>query len=187
MIANTVWGALRGLETFSQLIVFNYTTLYYTAYEATITDMPRFQHRGIMLDTSRHFQTLPAIKRLLDAMSYAKFNVIFIFFLFVCPFVAQSLYFSLCVCVCVCVLFCFYFANLRNVIKIKKKKKLKTLHWHMVDAEAFPFQSMKSNKNHKTIFFLCFVFSICDWFFFVCVFLVFGGSSVRGTQQQTEH
>lgn len=39
-----------------------------------IKDMPRFAHRGFMLDCSRHFITVNEIKRLVDAASRFKFN-----------------------------------------------------------------------------------------------------------------
>eukprot|EP01083_Nonionella_stella_P201423 736924_1 len=74
--ANTVWGALRGLETFSQLVIFNATLNFYQTYVSSITDSPRFSHRGILIDTSRHFQSKQSIMNVLDSMSYAKFNVL---------------------------------------------------------------------------------------------------------------
>ena len=74
--AKTVWGALRGLETFSQMVIFNSSLNYYQAYKADITDAPRFPHRGILIDTSRHFQSVTSIKSVLDSMSYCKFNVL---------------------------------------------------------------------------------------------------------------
>uniref|UniRef100_A0A914VF25 Beta-hexosaminidase eukaryotic type N-terminal domain-containing protein n=1 Tax=Plectus sambesii TaxID=2011161 RepID=A0A914VF25_9BILA len=52
--ANQVWGVLRGLETFSQLAFYpNDTTTELRA--AIVDDHPRFPHRGILYDTSRHF------------------------------------------------------------------------------------------------------------------------------------
>ncbi|CAI7909370.1 unnamed protein product [Closterium sp. NIES-54] len=42
----------------------------------TIHDRPRFPHRGVLLDTARHFHPIPFIERLLDSMSYAKLNVL---------------------------------------------------------------------------------------------------------------
>lgn len=39
-----------------------------------ITDEPRFQYRGFMLDVSRHFFSVAEIKRILDLMSYYKMN-----------------------------------------------------------------------------------------------------------------
>jgi len=70
----TEWGALRGLETFSQLVV-SASTGRFTVKSAKIKDSPRFPHRGFMIDTSRHFITVPVLKATLDAMSYNKLNV----------------------------------------------------------------------------------------------------------------
>eukprot|EP01084_Bolivina_argentea_P020345 37837_1 len=76
LTANSIWGGLRGLETFSQLVIFNFTQLYYTTWSTMITDKPRFGHRGIMIDTSRHYLSVAAIKNLIDSLAYAKFNVL---------------------------------------------------------------------------------------------------------------
>lgn len=40
-----------------------------------IYDEPRFKHRGYMLDCSRHFFTIEEIKKILDLLSYLKFNI----------------------------------------------------------------------------------------------------------------
>lgn len=40
-----------------------------------IRDYPRFPHRGLMLDVSRHFMPLPEVKRLIDEMAALKLNV----------------------------------------------------------------------------------------------------------------
>uniref|UniRef100_A0A7N8WQF8 Beta-hexosaminidase n=1 Tax=Mastacembelus armatus TaxID=205130 RepID=A0A7N8WQF8_9TELE len=72
--APKVWGALRGLETFSQLV-------YEDEYGAksinstVISDFPRFRHRGILLDSSRHFLPLKVILANLETMAMNKFNV----------------------------------------------------------------------------------------------------------------
>ncbi|XP_056602811.1 beta-hexosaminidase subunit beta isoform X2 [Triplophysa dalaica] len=72
--APNVWGALRGLETFSQLI-------YKDDYGANninktvISDFPRFAHRGVLLDTSRHYLPLKVILANLEAMAINKLNV----------------------------------------------------------------------------------------------------------------
>lgn len=40
-----------------------------------IVDFPRYRHRGLLLDTSRHYLPLPTILTVLKAMSYNKMNV----------------------------------------------------------------------------------------------------------------
>ncbi|KAJ9545672.1 hypothetical protein OSB04_025379 [Centaurea solstitialis] len=76
--ANTVYGALRGLETFSQLCGFDYGTKTVQIYKAPwfIKDKPRFVFRGLLLDTSRHYYPIDIIKQIIESMSYAKLNVL---------------------------------------------------------------------------------------------------------------
>ncbi|KAJ8271973.1 hypothetical protein COCON_G00108320 [Conger conger] len=74
LVAKTVWGALRGLESFSQLVYQDEHNNYFIN-KTEIEDFPRFLHRGILLDTSRHFLPVPTILKTLDAMSYSKLNV----------------------------------------------------------------------------------------------------------------
>lgn len=90
--AQTVWGALRGLETFAQLLQYdshskrlniNWTPL-------RIEDSPRFAWRGLLVDSGRHFLSIPLLEKTIDTMSAMKLNV---------------------------------------------------LHWHIVDAESFPYKS----------------------------------------------
>eukprot|EP00028_Trichosphaerium_sp_Am-I-7-wt_P007495 CAMPEP_0168533356 /NCGR_PEP_ID=MMETSP0405-20121227/17020_1 /TAXON_ID=498012 /ORGANISM="Trichosphaerium sp, Strain Am-I-7 wt" /LENGTH=543 /DNA_ID=CAMNT_0008559385 /DNA_START=519 /DNA_END=2147 /DNA_ORIENTATION=- len=72
--ANTVFGALRGLETFSQLVTFNYNSYEYSAKLVTISDRPRLSYRGVMIDTARRFMTVSSLKGLIDQMSFYKLN-----------------------------------------------------------------------------------------------------------------
>ena len=69
--AESVYGALYGLESFSQLVergsLVNGTT---------IKDEPRYKFRAVMIDTARHFYHKEVILQHLDAMAYAKMNVL---------------------------------------------------------------------------------------------------------------
>ena len=71
LAADSVYGALRGLETFAQLVTSDGEIAAHS-----VVDFPRFPHRGIMLDTSRHFLPVSFIVSFLDAMSYSKLNVL---------------------------------------------------------------------------------------------------------------
>lgn len=77
--AQTVWGALRGLETMSQLSRHTWTTDASGAINASfnevcatlVTDAPRFPLRGLMLDTARHFLPVDVIKQVIDLSEYS--------------------------------------------------------------------------------------------------------------------
>ncbi|XP_063977429.1 beta-hexosaminidase subunit beta-like isoform X1 [Diachasmimorpha longicaudata] len=75
LFAPSVWGALRGLETFSQLLAFSGQGANLKIQTQTIFDTPKLPHRGLLLDTSRHFFPISDILLTLDAMSYNKLNV----------------------------------------------------------------------------------------------------------------
>jgi hexosaminidase len=101
--SKTVWGAIRGMETFSQLtyitsenkvaifdrriiwspdsfkIIIKYLLLSCLLKLAindstVIIDEPRFKYRGLMLDTARHFIPMPILMKQIDAMAYNKLN-----------------------------------------------------------------------------------------------------------------
>lgn len=76
--AETVFGAYHGLETFSQLVAFDFDDQTYAVHGAPwkIEDAPRFPHREVLIDTSRHFLPVPAITSLIDSMAMAKVNVL---------------------------------------------------------------------------------------------------------------
>ncbi|CAF1661930.1 unnamed protein product, partial [Adineta ricciae] len=75
IIAENVWGALNGLETFSQLLFITKDNYLATNASISIHDWPRFPYRGVLLDTARHFLPVPILKQHLDTMAYNKFNV----------------------------------------------------------------------------------------------------------------
>lgn len=75
--ANTVWGALHGLETFSQLVRRRNAanSQLFIPHSVGIQDAPNFPHRGILLDTSRNWYPVDTILRTVQAMAYNKLNV----------------------------------------------------------------------------------------------------------------
>ena len=73
LVAPTVVGALRGLETFLQLVQGDREGYYLPA--ARIKDQPRFPWRGLLIDIARHYQPPEVLKRNLDAMAAVKLNV----------------------------------------------------------------------------------------------------------------
>lgn len=72
--APTTVGVIRGLETVLQLVEGDSTGFFIPA--VSIQDSPRFRWRGLLVDVSRHFEPVDAVKRTLDAMSAVKLNVL---------------------------------------------------------------------------------------------------------------
>jgi hypothetical protein len=68
--AQTVFGALHGLETLSQLITFDPLSdgLVVASSVKIVNDKPRFPYRGLMLDVSRHYLSMGSLKRNVLAM-----------------------------------------------------------------------------------------------------------------------
>ena len=70
--ATTIWGLLRGMETFSQLLVRDTETVKLLYGDVDINDEPRFPHRGLMIDTARHFISVDTIKKVIDSLPINK-------------------------------------------------------------------------------------------------------------------
>lgn len=73
LIAPTVVGALRGLETVLQLLQSDRDGYYLPGIR--IQDQPRFPWRGLLIDVGRHYEPMEVLKRNLDAMAAVKLNV----------------------------------------------------------------------------------------------------------------
>src|SRR3984957_113623 len=71
--AATDVGAMRGLETFLQLVQAGGSGFFLPG--MSIHDTPRFRWRGLMVDCSRHFEPVEVIKHTLDGMAAVKMNV----------------------------------------------------------------------------------------------------------------
>jgi len=72
--AATIFGAMHGLETLLQLVQPNGDG--FALPFVHITDAPRFPWRGLLIDSGRHFISVPVILRTLDGMAAVKMNVL---------------------------------------------------------------------------------------------------------------
>ncbi|XP_036338176.1 chitooligosaccharidolytic beta-N-acetylglucosaminidase [Rhagoletis pomonella] len=73
--ASSYFGARHGLETLSQLLIYDdIRREIQILARADIDDGPAFKWRGLLLDTSRNFFSVKSIKRTLDAMAMVKLN-----------------------------------------------------------------------------------------------------------------
>lgn len=73
LTAGTILGAMRGLQTFLQLVSLGADG--FSAPAVSIEDAPRFPWRGLLIDVTSHFMPVPVIERTLDAMEAVKLNV----------------------------------------------------------------------------------------------------------------
>jgi hexosaminidase len=69
--AETVYGALHALETFSQIVQWSTIQHSYLIPNAPwkISDYPKYKHRGLLFDTSRHYYTPKDIYKVIDCKS----------------------------------------------------------------------------------------------------------------------
>ncbi|GBG27656.1 Beta-hexosaminidase subunit beta [Hondaea fermentalgiana] len=76
--ATTIFGIMRGLETLSQLVSFNFNAGVYEISNADwfIQDAPQFLHRELLIDSSRHFFPIEYLKQVVVAMAMTKINVL---------------------------------------------------------------------------------------------------------------
>ncbi|KAI5078585.1 hypothetical protein GOP47_0006256 [Adiantum capillus-veneris] len=75
--ADTVWGALHGFETFSQLVQWDKVAEKIVLERGvTLSDAPLYGYRGIMLDVARNFYPIPDLMRTVRAMAHNKLNVL---------------------------------------------------------------------------------------------------------------
>lgn len=67
--AKTVYGALHAIETFSQIVQYSPSLHSYVVPNAPwkISDYPKYKHRGLLLDTSRHYYAVEDIEKTIDS------------------------------------------------------------------------------------------------------------------------
>jgi len=78
LAAPTVWGALLGLQTLSQLVRYDFDAGAYWVDGAPvlIADWPEFCWRGLMVDPARQFLPLATLHAIIDSMTMAKLNTL---------------------------------------------------------------------------------------------------------------
>ncbi|EGD80749.1 hypothetical protein PTSG_01337 [Salpingoeca rosetta] len=82
LTATSYEGVLRGLETFSQLVLHSALqpndarTWHVADVPLQIEDAPTFGHRGLLIDVARTFLPVPVIKTIIDGMMYSKLNIL---------------------------------------------------------------------------------------------------------------
>ncbi|WEJ96767.1 woronin body major protein [Yamadazyma tenuis] len=73
--ANTTWGALNGLKTLQQLVIYKDGRLIIEG-SVKISDYPLYSHRGVLIDSARNYLSLESIKENIDIMAMAKLNTL---------------------------------------------------------------------------------------------------------------
>lgn len=76
--ADTYVSLVRGLDTFLQLIFHEPETSIYTlkGLPLYIFDQPHYTHRGVQIDTARHYLPFSLILETINSMMYNKMNVL---------------------------------------------------------------------------------------------------------------
>ena len=77
--SSTVWGALHALETFTQLLTRygdNFTFIGLNYAPVTVQDSPRFTHRGLLIDSARHYLPIDTILMMIDSLVLVKMNIL---------------------------------------------------------------------------------------------------------------
>jgi hexosaminidase len=80
LIGNSAVGLMRGIQTLRQLFVDDfYSGKKRRSWQlplVLITDAPKFKHRGMLLDCSRHFFDVGVVKKYIDLLALYKMNVL---------------------------------------------------------------------------------------------------------------
>ncbi|XP_048480304.1 chitooligosaccharidolytic beta-N-acetylglucosaminidase isoform X2 [Plutella xylostella] len=75
IIGRTFFGIRHGLETLSQLVIYDdIRDLVLITRDVSVDDGPVYPYRGILLDTARNYFTVESIKRTIEAMAAVKLN-----------------------------------------------------------------------------------------------------------------
>ena len=86
--ASSVSGIVYGLGTLAQL---TFATGRLPSPTGTVSDSPRYPHRGLLVDTGRRFWPLSLLKQTVRAMAASKLNVLHLHFSDNCRFAIESI------------------------------------------------------------------------------------------------
>jgi hexosaminidase len=94
IVAPTLYGALYGMESVTQLLVPAASSRTYAPFlqasRVAIEDSPKFAWRGIMIDSGRRFFPVPVVENFLDTMAAAKMSVLHLHASDMCRFGVES-------------------------------------------------------------------------------------------------
>ncbi len=76
LTSNAKEGIYRGLTSLKQLALLNYFEGHYFIPLGNYEDHALFEHRGLLLDCSRHFFSKEVLKKYIDLLSFYKMNVL---------------------------------------------------------------------------------------------------------------
>lgn len=77
IFAINYFGARHALETLSQLIWYDHVlSRFRIIHDVKIVDEPSFNHRGLLIDVSRHYFPIELLKKAVDGMAASKLNVL---------------------------------------------------------------------------------------------------------------
>lgn len=105
-----------------------------------ISDFPRFAHRGILLDSSRHFLPVKVILANLVSWGFCFSFFFYVILISCCDFYSYTCLSSFCVCVC---------AFTQETMAMNK---INVFHWHIVDDPSFPYLSRTFPQLSQQVF-----------------------------------
>lgn len=77
--AGTMYGAMHGMETLAQLLdIYGVSpdTRQIAGAPIIVVDTPRWEYRGVLIDSARHFLPVSTVKHIIDGLAYNKLSIL---------------------------------------------------------------------------------------------------------------
>jgi hypothetical protein len=74
--ASTIFGARHAVESFSQMVSADRLSGQYSVDCLNISEAPRFSHRGLLIDSARHWLNPNLLLSIMDGLSFNKMNAL---------------------------------------------------------------------------------------------------------------